>query len=71
MQTGDEFVRGQLPPEDAVIAGYVFVSKLMGNRSKFNNLIKALRNGNDFNRAFSVIYGGTPSEVIRGTKRKR
>lgn len=71
MQTGDEFVKGQLPPEDSAIAGYVFVTKLMSNRGKFNNLIKALRGGNDFNRAFSVIYGGTPSEVIRGTKRKR
>ncbi|MDG2468135.1 MAG: hypothetical protein P8M80_02550 [Pirellulaceae bacterium] len=65
IQTGDEFVRGQLPPEDTALAGYAFVQFLMNNRSAFTNLIKALRDGNDFEKAFSVIYRGTPSEVAK------
>lgn len=70
MQTGDEFVRGQLPPEDAALASYVFVQKLMGQRTQFNRLIKALRDGYDFDEAFKVIYRGTPAEAARSVMGK-
>ena len=65
LQSGDEFVRGMLPPDDTALAGYVMVENLMRNRGQFNQLIKALRDGNEFEKAFTVIYRGTPSEVAK------
>lgn len=65
LQEGDEFVRGMLPPEDSALASYVMVENLMRNRGQFNQLVKALREGTDFDKAFTVIYRGTPSEVAK------
>lgn len=65
LQAGDEFVKGQLPPEDTALAGFVMVDALMRQKGQFNQLLKALREGHEFDKAFSVIYRGTPSEVAK------
>ena len=43
LQSGDEFVRGNLPPDDTALAGYVMVENLMRDKRKFLQLVKALR----------------------------
>ncbi|MEC9093767.1 MAG: c-type cytochrome domain-containing protein [Planctomycetota bacterium] len=65
LQKGDEFVKGQLPPEDSALASFVFVQNLMKQKTPFNRLVKALREGYDFEEAFKVIFGGTPSEAAK------
>jgi mono/diheme cytochrome c family protein len=65
IQAGDEFVKGQLQPADTALAGYVFVQSLMKNRTQFNRLLKGLRDGYDFDEAFKVIYGATPSDAAK------
>ena len=52
-------------PADSAIAGYVFVSYLMNNGTAFKNLVKALREGHDFDMAFQAIYRGTPSDLAK------
>ena len=76
LQAGDEFVKGMLPPEDTALAGYVMVQNLMRQKGQFTQLIKALRDGYEFEKAFSVIYRATPSEAAKkvmgkATGRKR
>ncbi len=52
-----------LSPEDAEAAAYGFVKSLMNNSSKFNALLTALRNGEEFNRAFAHNIG-PPKAVL-------
>lgn len=65
IQAGDEFVKGMLPPEDTAIAGYVMVENLMRQKGQFNQLVKNLRDGHDFEKSFTAVYRGTPSEVAK------
>lgn len=63
MRSPDDFLTGKLAPEAADIASYSFVSFLMDKSKEFDLLIKAMRNGEDFDKSFSLIYGGSPVQV--------
>ena len=77
MQAADDFLTGKLAPESADICAYSFVKFLQGggNKSKYSSLLNALRNGEDFNAAFSKAFGGSPNQLAtvwaRGAARKR
>ncbi len=63
MQAADDFITGKLPTESADIVAYGFVKSLMRTSKNFDNLLNALRKGEDFNKAFSQIYGGSPAQL--------
>ncbi|MCC7087384.1 MAG: hypothetical protein IT427_20470 [Pirellulales bacterium] len=52
-----------LSPEETEAAAYGFVRALMGNSSKFNALLLALRKGEDFEQAFTLTFG-PPKAVL-------
>jgi len=63
MKEPDDFLKGKLPPEQADIANYSFVKGLMKNKRSFSALLNALRKGEDFEKAFTTVYGGSPSQL--------
>lgn len=63
MSKADDFLTGKLAPEHADIAVYSYLRFLMKNGSTYNALLNALRNGQDFDKAFSEIYKGSPAQV--------
>jgi hypothetical protein len=75
----DDFLTGKLRPELADLAAYSFVKFLMRNARSYNALLDALRAGQEFERAFSSNYNGSPAQVAerwvagtdRSVKRKR
>ncbi len=63
MSRPDDFLTGKLAPEYADIAAYSFVGYLMGESRRYSSLLKALREGEAFDTAFTTAYGGTPPQV--------
>jgi hypothetical protein len=63
MRSSDAFLTGQLNPEDADIANYSFVRWLMNDSRKFERLLTALRQGQDFTQSFTAVYGGSPAQL--------
>jgi hypothetical protein len=79
MTKADDFQTGKLPPEHADLAAYSFVKFLARNAGMYNGLINALRNGQEFDKAFAASYRATPTQAAelwaagaaRSGKRKR
>jgi len=63
MRTPDDFLTGKLDPESADVASYSFVRFLMKDSKKFNQLVKAIKNEQNFAQSFSTIYGGSPNQL--------
>ena len=63
MQKADDFMTGKLPPEDADIAAFDFVSGLMKDSKRFNALLDGLKQGKKFNQMFTGVYGADPAKV--------
>lgn len=61
----DDFLTGNLPPEQADIVSYSFVKFLMTDSKRFSSLLAALRAGQPFPAAFSRAYGSSPSQVAQ------
>lgn len=59
----DDFLTGNLGPEETAIAEYSFVAMLMGDARRFNRLLGSLREGTLFENAFRQAYGDTPARV--------
>lgn len=57
------FLEHKLPTEDNDIAAYGFVKDLMASGSKFSSLIAALRGGEEFEPAFTRVFG-PPQKVV-------
>jgi hypothetical protein len=66
----DDFLTGKLPPEDADICAFSFVKFLMADASKYQNVLNSLRKGDDFTKAFSASFGGSPSQATAAWVRK-
>lgn len=64
MAKADDFLEGRLAPEDADIAAFSFADFLMGkaNATKYANVVNALRKGDDFQKAFSAQFNGSPGQ---------
>lgn len=62
MQKADDFLTNKLPPEDADIVAFEFVSGLMKNKN-FRELLDGLREGNDFKQVFTAVYGVDPKKA--------
>lgn len=63
MAKPDDFLTGNLSPEEANIAAFSFVKFLMTDMKRFGALLAAVRDGASFDAAFKEDYGGTPAEV--------
>jgi hypothetical protein len=57
----DTFINKGLPLEDNDVASYGFVKELTASGSKYTSLLAALRNGEEFDRAFPRIFGPLPA----------
>ena len=67
MAKPDDFIRGQLPDDQAALVSYYFVSRLRSNNSgKFYKLLGQMKEGQPFPAAFQSIYGTTPTEFVGG-----
>jgi hypothetical protein len=63
MAKPDDFMTGNLPPEDAAIVSYGFVSALMKKDRQFKMLLGKLWKGEAFDAAFQGTYGRPPAEM--------
>jgi hypothetical protein len=70
MKKPDDFLTGQLPPEDGDIASYNYLKFLMAQSKQYLKLVDDLRKGADFNKAFSAAYGGSPAQLAEVWVRK-
>ncbi len=59
----DDFMTGKLPPEDAAIASYGFVSALMKKDQQFKKLLGKLWEGEAFDAAFQSTYERGSAEM--------
>lgn len=65
MNSPDDFLTGKLPPEAADVASYSFVKFLKSDGKRYDGLLQALRDGDDFTAAFPAIYGGSPAQLAQ------
>ena len=63
MTKPSDFMTGKIPPEDADIASYAFITGLMKDSKRFNAILDGLRAGEDFNALFLNSYGAGPEKV--------
>jgi len=63
MTKPNDFMTGKMPPEDADIASFSFVSGLMKSPKGFSALLDGLRAGEDFNTLFIASYRASPENV--------
>jgi hypothetical protein len=67
----DTFINRGLPLEDNDVAAYGFVKELAASGSKYNSLLAALRNGEEFDRAFPRLFGPLPALAAGWAKNAR
>jgi hypothetical protein len=58
----DDFLTGKLPEESADIASYGFVKNLAQDTQRYQSLLESLRQGKDFDGAFSSVYSVSPAQ---------
>jgi hypothetical protein len=63
LSSPSDFMTGKIPPEDADICSFSFVSGLMKDSKRFNAILDGLRAGEDFNKLFTASYGFGPEKV--------
>ncbi|MEO8494118.1 MAG: c-type cytochrome domain-containing protein [Planctomycetota bacterium] len=63
MVSPSDFLTGKMPPEDADIASFSFVTGLMKDSKRFNAILDGLRAEQDFNQLFLSTYGASPEKV--------
>jgi hypothetical protein len=79
MTRPDDLLVDKLRPEHADVAAYSFVKFLARNAKGYRALLDALRDGQDFEKAFLAAYKGPPARLAeawvatapRPGKRKR
>jgi mono/diheme cytochrome c family protein len=59
----EDFLTGQLPPEQADVCSFSFAKFLMSDNRRFGQMIDGLRKGGDFGKVFAATYGGTPAQL--------
>ena len=70
MNQPDDFLKGRLPPDETDIASYGFVNYLSKNKRQYDQLLDALRGGQEFDASFAAIYGGPPERGVSDFVRK-
>ena len=63
MNNPSDFMTGKIPPEDADVASYAFITGLMKDSKRFGAILDGLRAGEDFNKLFVDSYGAGPEKV--------
>ena len=63
MTKPSDFMTGKIPPEDADVASYAFITGLMKDSKRFGAILDGLRAGEDFNKLFINSYGAGPEKV--------
>ena len=62
----DDFANGRLAEDQAALIGYQFVTQLAKNGSRFNKLLKMLREGERFETAIEKNYQMGVVEMVTG-----
>ena len=57
----EDFLTGKLPEESADIASCGFVKNLVQDTQRYQSLLESLRQGKDFDAAFSSVYSVSPA----------
>jgi hypothetical protein len=63
MNYADAFMTGNMPPEDADVAGYGFVKHLTRSSGRFQTLLEALRAGMSIDQALVKSHGAGPRQL--------
>jgi hypothetical protein len=63
MAKPDDFLTGNLAPEQADVCSYSFVKFLMSDARRFSSLLEGLRKGGEFAKTFADAYGGPPAQL--------
>jgi hypothetical protein len=63
MSDPDDFLTGQLLPDQAAVLNYSFAKFLMSDGTRFKRLLTLVREGTAFNAAFQQVYNGDPKAL--------
>ncbi len=66
-----EFMNNALPTEENDALSYGFVNTMMSSKSKFEQLVRLLKQGQDFDGAFGLVYKTSPAAAVSNWASKR
>jgi len=66
MEKPDDFIAGRLPDEQSGLVALAMVTRLSADTRRWQQLMQALHKGEDFQQAFQLIWGATPTEIVGG-----
>ena len=64
MTQPDDFIKNQMPSDQAALVGYLFVDSLRSERARFRRLLKTMQEGNSFESSFALAFGSTPAQLF-------
>lgn len=70
MARPDDGIMNKLSPEDGDVANYSLADSLLSNARGFQQLLKSLKQGQDFDAAFMAAYRQTPAQAADAWYRK-
>ncbi len=60
----DDFIQNKMPADKAALVAYLFVRQLKSDSSRFNKLMKAMRDGGSFSDSFGTAFGMQPEQMF-------
>ena len=71
MSRPDDFVSNKMPSDRAALVSYLFIKRLRSNSGAYNKLMSRLKEGQPFETSFALVFGGSPSQLMGQTTRRR
>lgn len=60
----DDFLKNRLDEDKSGLVSFLFVGQLKSDKGRFKKLMNGLKSGENFDAAFSKVYGGTPEQLF-------
>jgi hypothetical protein len=71
MNKPDDFIKNQMPADQAALVSYLFVKSLKSDGARFRRLMKMMQEDNTFVKSFEFVYGSTPEQLFNTKMKNR
>lgn len=71
MKKPDDFIKNQMPADQAALVSYLFVKSLRSDGARFRRLMKMMRENNSFEKSFESAYGSAPGQLFNSKVKNR